>query len=147
MAAVLAVVAAVGFFRNPSKEQPQPPVLETKPSVETDAPSTEITIAATSAETTAATAPSETLPTFPAPTAATYTQIAAGLDHTVILFSDGTVKAIGSNEYGQCDVQDWSGIVRIAAGDAITLGLRADGTLVSAGINDDGQRSVDSLMQ
>ena len=144
IAAVLAVVAAVGFFRNPSKEQPQPPVLETKPSVETDAPSTEITIAATSAETTAATAPSETLATFPAPTAATYTQIAAGLDHTIILFSDGTVKAIGSNEYGQCDVQDWSSIVRIAAGDAITMGLRADGTVVTAGNSSPYGPEVDS---
>ncbi|MEH6996676.1 chromosome condensation regulator, partial [Neobacillus drentensis] len=26
------------------------------------------------------------------------------------LKSDGTVVAVGDNEYGQCDVSDWSGI-------------------------------------
>ena len=69
----------------------------------------------------------------PAPTAATYTQIAAGLDHTVVLFSDGTVKAIGSNEYGQCDVEDWTDILRICAFEKFTLGLRENGTVVVAG--------------
>lgn len=36
--------------------------------------------------------------------------ISAGCRHTVGLKSDGTVVAIGNNEYGQCDVSGWRGI-------------------------------------
>ncbi len=36
--------------------------------------------------------------------------IAAGRRHTVGLKSDGTVVAVGENEYGQCDVNGWHGI-------------------------------------
>mgnify|MGYP003909634617 CR=1 FL=1 len=36
--------------------------------------------------------------------------IAAGRRHTVGLKSDGTVTAVGDNEYGQCDVRGWCGI-------------------------------------
>ncbi|RED52826.1 Regulator of Chromosome Condensation (RCC1) repeat protein [Cohnella lupini] len=36
--------------------------------------------------------------------------IAAGRRHTVGLKSDGTVVAVGDNEYGQCDVSGWRGI-------------------------------------
>ena len=36
--------------------------------------------------------------------------IAAGRRHTVGLKSDGTVVAMGDNEYGQCDVSGWRGI-------------------------------------
>ena len=35
------------------------------------------------------------------------TQVAAGGYHTVGLKSDGTVVAVGSDEYGQCDTSDW----------------------------------------
>ena len=34
----------------------------------------------------------------------TYTQVAAGHVHTVLLKSDGTVAAYGSNEDGQCNI-------------------------------------------
>ncbi|MEH7753854.1 RCC1 domain-containing protein, partial [Bacillus toyonensis] len=37
--------------------------------------------------------------------------IAAGCAHTVGLKSDGTVVAVGNNEFGQCDVGSWSGIL------------------------------------
>lgn len=33
--------------------------------------------------------------------------IAAGRRHTVGLKSDGTVTAVGDNNYGQCDVSGW----------------------------------------
>lgn len=33
--------------------------------------------------------------------------ITAGSHHTIGLKSDGTVVAVGDNEYGQCDVSDW----------------------------------------
>ncbi|WP_240986091.1 RCC1 domain-containing protein [Acididesulfobacillus acetoxydans] len=36
--------------------------------------------------------------------------VAAGCAHTIGLKSDGTVVAVGDNEYGQCDVSDWRGI-------------------------------------
>ncbi|MBT2282536.1 RCC1 repeat protein [Paenibacillus polymyxa] len=36
--------------------------------------------------------------------------IAAGRRHTVALKSDGTVTAVGDNDYGQCDVSGWSNI-------------------------------------
>ncbi|HDX9610461.1 TPA: RCC1 repeat protein [Bacillus toyonensis] len=36
--------------------------------------------------------------------------IAAGCAHTVGLKSDGTVVAVGNNEFGQCDVGSWRNI-------------------------------------
>lgn len=36
--------------------------------------------------------------------------LAAGNRHTVRLKSDGTVVAVGDNEYGQRDVSGWRGI-------------------------------------
>lgn len=69
-------------------------------------------------------------------------QIAVGLEHTVILMSDGTVTALGGNSFGQCDVDGWSDIVEIAAGRYFTLGLRSDGTVVACGSNRCGQCDV-----
>ena len=42
--------------------------------------------------------------------------IVAGGDHTLYLQPDGTVKAVGDNEYGQCNVAEWADIVAVAAG-------------------------------
>ncbi|PGK35044.1 hypothetical protein CN907_21065 [Bacillus anthracis] len=70
--------------------------------------------------------------------------IAAGRGHTVALKSDGTVVATGSNEYGQCNVSDWSDIVAIAAGNKHTVGLKSDGTVVAVGDNTYGQCNVSS---
>lgn len=53
--------------------------------------------------------------------------------HTVILYDDGSVKAVGNNSYGQCDVDSWTDIVDIAAGDWHTVGLKKDGTVVVTG--------------
>lgn len=38
------------------------------------------------------------------------TSISRGRGHTVGLKSDGTVIATGNNEYGQCNVSDWTDI-------------------------------------
>ena len=54
-------------------------------------------------------------------------------DHTIGLRLDGTVVAAGSNLYGQCDVADWTDIVKIYTSTRYTLGLKADGTVVAAG--------------
>lgn len=47
--------------------------------------------------------------------------------------------AVGNNEYGVCDVSDWSNIVAIAAGAYHTVGLKSDGTVVTTGQNIDDQ--------
>ena len=71
--------------------------------------------------------------------------ISAGFHHTVGLKADGTVVAVGENDYGQCDVSGWTNIVAIAAGDLHTVGLKADGTVIAVGpvgFNDSGQCDV-----
>ena len=68
--------------------------------------------------------------------------IAAGFRHTVGLKSDGTVVAVGWNEYGQCDVSGWTDIVAVSAGDNHTVGLKSDGTVVAVGNNRYGQCDV-----
>ncbi len=59
--------------------------------------------------------------------------VAGGWTHSVGLRSDGTVVATGNNEYGQCDVSDWTDIVSIVADSFHTVGLRSNGTVVAAG--------------
>ena len=68
--------------------------------------------------------------------------IIAESDHIVALKEDGTAVAIGNNEYGQCDVADWTDITAISAGENHTVGLKADGTVVAVGYNDDGRCNV-----
>ena len=58
----------------------------------------------------------------------------------------GTVVAVGNNNYGQCDVSDWSDIIAVSAGgarmgfgDEITAGLKSDGTVVIKGGYDGGK--------
>lgn len=63
------------------------------------------------------------------------TAVSAGFDHTVALYSNGTVGAIGSNQKGQCNVSGWTDIIAIAAGDGVTVGLCRDGNVVAAGEN------------
>ena len=68
--------------------------------------------------------------------------ISARNSHTVGLKTDGTVVAVGHNEYGQCDVNSWTDVVAISAGDKHTVGLKADGTVVALGCADEGQCNV-----
>ena len=73
--------------------------------------------------------------------------VAAGGDeyggHMVGLKSDGTVIAVGDNEYGQCDIGGWTDITQVSAGTYHTVGLRSDGTVVAVGGNFGGQCDVD----
>lgn len=78
-------------------------------------------------------APLHHSPAPPPPSKRRITAVSAGFDHTVVLYSDGTVGAVGSNYRGQCNVGGWTDITAIAAGACITVGLRRDGTLVAAG--------------
>ncbi len=68
--------------------------------------------------------------------------VAAGWYHTVGLKSDGTVVAVGRNDYGQCNVGGWTDITQVAAGSIHTVGLKGDGTVVSVGCNGGGQCNV-----
>ena len=69
--------------------------------------------------------------------------VSAGADHTVGLKSDGTVVAVGDNDYGQCDVDGLPDIVAVSAGTFHTVGLKSDGTVVAVGRNIDGQCDVE----
>jgi len=52
------------------------------------------------------------------------------------------VVAVGRNDYGQCDVSNWTDIIQVSAGLQHTVGLKADGTVVAIGDNNEGQCSV-----
>ncbi len=69
-------------------------------------------------------------------------QVTAGSSHTVGLKSDGTVVAVGRDDYGQCEVGNWTDITQVAAGIVHTVGLKGDGTVVAVGRNRDGQCDV-----
>jgi hypothetical protein len=68
--------------------------------------------------------------------------VSAGYGHTVGLKSDGTVVAVGWNNYGQCKVDDWKDIIQVAAGGFHTVGLRSDGTVVAVGDNSYSQCKI-----
>lgn len=80
--------------------------------------------------------------------------VAAGLDHTVILKTDGTLWTCGANGYGQLGigtskdkpdekkmtpVKVMDQVAAVSAGDWYTLALKTDGTLWAWGVNDNGQ--------
>jgi len=79
------------------------------------------------------------------------TAMAAGLSHTVVLLSDGTLKAWGRNQYGQLGngtstnsttpvtVSGISNAIAVAAGDYHSTALLADGSVKSWGWNFYGQ--------
>ena len=50
---------------------------------------------------------------------------------TVGLRNDGTAVAVGDNSLGQCNVDDWTGLIAISAGQFHTIGLREDGTVLT----------------
>ena len=70
-------------------------------------------------------------------------KVAAGGYHTVGLKSDGTVVAVGSNNFGQSDTGAWTDIVAVTAGGEHTVGLKLDGTVVAVGSNKYGQSDTD----
>ena len=68
--------------------------------------------------------------------------VAAGFFHTVGLKNDGTMVAVGRNDYGECNVGNWTDIMQVAAGGYHTVGLKDDSTAVAVGRNDYGECSV-----
>ena len=69
-----------------------------------------------------------------------------GKGHTVGLKKDGTVVAVGDNKYGQCDVENWTDVVRISAGDWYTVGIKTDGTVLITGENKPRMRYIEPDM-
>ena len=68
----------------------------------------------------------------------TYTQVAAGESHTVLLRSNGTAVACGDNEEGQCSIPALDGhmtYTQTIAGYGYTVLLRSDGTVMACGGN------------
>ncbi|MBQ3489873.1 MAG: hypothetical protein IJA86_04720 [Clostridia bacterium] len=58
-------------------------------------------------------------------------KISAGWFHVAGVLADGTVRALGDNGAQQCDVSDWTDIIKIKCGPLRTIGLRKDGTVLS----------------
>ncbi|WP_235019894.1 RCC1 domain-containing protein [Ruania rhizosphaerae] len=82
------------------------------------------------------------------PPGATYTALAAGENHTVLLRSDGQVLAFGSSGSGQTEVPDLPPGVTytdVAGGTDHTVLLRSDGEAVAFGSNSYGQTEVPEL--
>jgi alpha-tubulin suppressor-like RCC1 family protein len=61
---------------------------------------------------------------------------------TIAVFSNGTVRALGTDYAGEDKVGSWRDIVAVAGGDEHTVGLKRDGTVVAAGDNTYGQCDV-----
>lgn len=61
------------------------------------------------------------------------TSYARSKTHVVILKEDGTITSVGSNQYGQRNLSEWTRIAAVAAGDTFTAGLRENGTVVIEG--------------
>lgn len=69
--------------------------------------------------------------------------LAAGTFSTAAIRNDGTVVAVGNNEFGQCDTQGWKDVISLAVGYKFLAGLKADGTVTAIGADGDGQCDVD----
>ena len=65
--------------------------------------------------------------------------------HIVGLKADGKVVAVGSNEGGQCNTQQWRNIIAVSAGSRFTAGLKSDGSLILAGAAGSEQSSVKGI--
>ena len=69
--------------------------------------------------------------------------IAGAGRYTLFCMPDGTVKARGNNDSGQCDVEEWDHVVAVSAAGGHSLGLRIDGTVVATGMDYSGQCGVE----
>ena len=80
----------------------------------------------------------------------TYVEIAAGWGNNVLLRSDGTAVACGSNSDGECDLPPLPAgqrYVQVAAGPDHTVLLRSDGTALACGLDGDGQCDLPPLIE
>lgn len=69
--------------------------------------------------------------------------ISAGSSHFLGLRSDGSVLAVGKNEYGECDVSNWTDMIAICAGHGYSVGVRSDGTVAATGVYPNSETPCD----
>ena len=62
------------------------------------------------------------------------TKVSCRYYHVVGLKEDGTAKANGWNDAGQCEVSDWENLVDVGAGRYYSAGLTSDGRVLIAGL-------------
>ena len=75
----------------------------------------------------------------------TYTQVSAGMYHTVLLRSDGVAMACGGNSFRQCNIphlEDRMTYTQVSAASMHTVLLRSDGVAVACGFNLVGQCNI-----
>ncbi len=66
----------------------------------------------------------------------TIVDVATSGFHTIVLKSDGTCKAIGKNDFGQCDVESWQDIKKVGAGGQYSFGIKSNGDIITTLAND-----------
>ena len=76
------------------------------------------------------------------PIAGGVAQVEMGAEHIVVLRCDGTVAATGNNDWGQCDVSEWTRVVKIWAAGNVTLGLTDSGELLCSAGKLNGWKNV-----
>lgn len=65
-------------------------------------------------------------------------KICSGIDHVIGLKTDGSVVAFGKNDYGQCNVNDWTNVKDVFAGQYFSAAVTDDEKLLIAGRLDGG---------
>jgi len=65
--------------------------------------------------------------------------------HIVGLKTDGEVVAVGSNESGQCNTQQWRNIIAVSACPRFTAGLKSDGSVIIAGSSGPEQINIKGI--
>ncbi len=70
--------------------------------------------------------------------------VALGYTHTLLLTSNLSVLALGTDNYSETDVNSWYDVKAVAAGTYSSYGLKTNGTVVATGLNDKGQLNVSS---
>lgn len=70
------------------------------------------------------------------------TELVCAGDVTLGLCADGSVKAAGSNHYGQCRTDAWRNVVSVATSGKHTVALFADGHVEAVGLNESGECRV-----
>ena len=61
------------------------------------------------------------------------TTLSANYGHSIAIKNNGEIIATGANDFGQCDVENWSNIISVSAGWEHSVGLCDDGSVIATG--------------